>query len=67
MDLRKEINRQGLRQDWIAAQIGISTTYLSRLISGERTNKEMLGKITEFLNKRKQLNSLLINKPTIKR
>jgi predicted XRE-type DNA-binding protein len=49
MNIRKEIKKQGLRQDWIAEKLNISTSYLSRLISGERKNEEKLNLLISLL------------------
>lgn len=55
MNIRKEIKKQGLRQDWIAEKLNISTSYLSRLISGERKNEEKLNSLVVLL-KSKSIN-----------
>ncbi|MCZ7608886.1 MAG: helix-turn-helix transcriptional regulator [Ignavibacterium sp.] len=47
--VRSEIKKQGLRQDWIAEKLNISTSYLSRLISGERKNEEKLNSLISLL------------------
>lgn len=49
MNIRNEIKKQGLRQDWIAKKLDISTSYLSRLISGERKNEEKLNSLIDLL------------------
>lgn len=55
MNIRNEIKKQGLRQDWIAKKLNISTSYLSRLISGERKNEEKLNSLVTLL-KSKSIN-----------
>ncbi len=49
LDLVNEIKRQGLRQDWIAEKLNISTSYLSRLLSGERKNAQKINAIHSLL------------------
>jgi predicted transcriptional regulator len=36
MTLREMIDRKGLRHKWVAGQLGISTSYLSYILSGDR-------------------------------
>lgn len=36
MELKKEIVKRGLRQDWIAKQLGISRAYLSMILNEKR-------------------------------
>lgn len=55
MDLKKEIEKRGLRQDWVAKQIGITPSYLSMIIRGERNlkkNTQLRQKIITFFKER---------------
>jgi predicted transcriptional regulator len=51
-DIRKEIDRLGLRQDFIAKKLKISNAYLTMLIKGQRTNKDKINAIINYLKKR---------------
>lgn len=39
-ELRRAIQRQGRRLDWVAEKLGVSRTLVSRVVSGERTISE---------------------------
>lgn len=51
-DIRKEIDSLGLRQDFIAKKLKISNAYLTMLIKGQRTNKDKINAIINYLKKR---------------
>lgn len=52
MQLQKQIVDIGLRQDWIAQQLGISTAYLSMLLTGKRQSKQLTKRIKQILKQR---------------
>ena len=52
MDLKKEMDKRGLRQDWVAAKVGIDKSYLCRILNGGRKlskNKELRKRIYDAI------------------
>lgn len=53
MELKEEISKRGLRQDWIAKQLGISKAYLSMILNDKRKiSKELEKKLEKVINKK---------------
>jgi len=52
MNIKKQIARKGLKHNWIAQKVGISSTYLSKIINGKRSprNKNLLRKIRNAIS-----------------
>lgn len=49
MELRKTIDKKGLKHKWLAEQIGVSSTMLSLYLSGERNLSEEKEKMLKGL------------------
>ena len=49
MDLKKKIEKKGLKQVWLAEQIGVSKSLLSLYLSGERNLSEEKEKMLKGL------------------
>jgi hypothetical protein len=64
MNIKKEIDNLGFRHDWVAAQLDISKSYFSMLLSGQRSSKIVIRKIEEFIkqhpNPKARLNKKVI-------
>ncbi len=53
MDMKNKILKLGLRQDWIAKQLGISKAYLSMILNNKRKiSKELEKKLEKVIYKR---------------
>ncbi len=53
MELKEEILKRGLRQDWVAKQLGISKAYLSMILNNKRKiSEELKRKLEKVINKR---------------
>jgi len=52
MQLKKEIQKRGLRQDWIAKKLGVSDAYLSLILNNKYTpkNPKIFEKIRKVIN-----------------
>lgn len=49
--LKKELEEKGLKQKFVAENIGVTTTYLSQLLNGSRhLSVEIAIKVARFLN-----------------
>lgn len=53
MELKEEILKRGLRQDWIAKQLGISKAYLCMILNNKRKiSEELKRKLEKVIYKR---------------
>lgn len=53
-NLKKLILSSGLKQVFIAKQLGITKMYLSMIVTGKRTSQKQIDRIIQFLENQKK-------------